>query len=411
MGLFSRGKERELTDQLNSISRQLDAVASSHVTQSTPRTFSARTSSKTRHFFNARTRSDETLRRCKLLKEKGGIYAAGLEKYATVANRNGSRLEGDDQQLVAMVQKRLESINMDKVIEHMINDAVFYGWSLQEFLMEGDKIVDLLQCDSETFDPEYDDHGRLTGFKQTIPGALGIKKQQPIEKGTVLYFSWKWLALKAWDEIDRDNKIIEGITVAIERHGFRKYHIRVGAAGEQVGEAVVRKVGQMFENLKYDNEITTLHDVIISPIDDNEMIGAKVYNDIYLQRYAAAIGVPEEILGLGRGSTEATAQVRMQAFYDDVGTLQKMAARAITMQLIDRITGRPGAVRWVFNDVSAEDDKVKADYIATLMRSNEIDPYAIITRQEARQYLGLKAEENADEQRAGGRPSDDGNEP
>jgi hypothetical protein len=115
-----------------------------------------------------------------------------------------------------------------------------------------------------------------------------------------------------------------------------------------------------------------------------------MYNNVMVQRVCSAMGVPEEILGLGRGSTEATANVRLQAFYDKISALQKSVAKCYSQQLIDRYTGKPGLVKLVFNDVSPVDETMKADYVLKIVSINPMDPEFIMSRDEMRNYLGFE---------------------
>jgi len=95
-------------------------------------------------------------------------------------------------------------------------------------------------------------------------------------------------------------------------------------------------------------------------------------------------------LGLGRGSTEATANVKLRAFYDKIGSIQKKLAMAYTKQVIDKITPRPGMCKLIFNDVNPEDEAKLAAWMAQIMAATPMDPFAVIPRAFVQDRLGVQ---------------------
>jgi len=109
-------------------------------------------------------------------------------------------------------------------------------------------------------------------------------------------------------------------------------------------------------------------------MDRQGIPNAQQYSDLTLQRLAGALGVPGELLGLRIGTTDNTAVSRIDAFYDQIQTYQAALAGAVNRQIIDRITGRPGAVVIEFNDPSPRDEVARAAWITQLMNANKLDP-------------------------------------
>jgi len=201
------------------------------------------------------------------------------------------------------------------------------------------------------------------------------------------------LLQRAYDDIMRDARIAEATGVAIEFNGFRRIHARMGQPGEDVPreaiEEVTDELGKLVDGKK--RVVATVHDVELSAIDDGAL-PANEYFQWTTDRLCTALGVPEEILGLGRGSTEATANVRRKAWNDKIGAFQRKVARCINLQLNDRITRTPGVVKLIFNDVDPEDESKVADLIMKLM-SNAADPELIISAKMARKRLNFDEEE------------------
>jgi hypothetical protein len=139
------------------------------------------------------------------------------------------------------------------------------------------------------------------------------------------------------------------------------------------------------------NDWITGPDVSITPVDST-LSNLETYSNITLQRVAAAFGIPDELLGLGRGTTEATATVRIRAFHGIITTIQNIVARTYTQAVIDRITGVPGAVWLEFNEVSPDDKVKEAQWMAALRTG--MDPDAVVPADWAREHLGIPPEED-----------------
>jgi hypothetical protein len=59
-------------------------------------------------------------------------------------------------------------------------------------------------------------------------------------------------------------------------------------------------------------------------------------------------------------------------------------------QVFDVMTGRPGSVWMVFNDVSPEDNLQKAQYIAAVAGIYPTDPWLVMTPTYVQEYLGIE---------------------
>ena len=125
---------------------------------------------------------------------------------------------------------------------------------------------------------------------------------------------------------------------------------------------------------------------------DTSLAPLEQYPNMTLQRLAATIGVPDEIFGLGRGSTEATATVRLVAFYRTIKTIQFTTARQYSKEVLDRITGVTGAVWIKFPPISEEDFLKMAQAIAALRTG--MFPDAIAYAKWAQEKLGIPPNED-----------------
>ncbi len=355
-------------------------------------------------------RDDNAARRKKIQRwirmyERGGPIADAIDAYALFALTNGYELVCEDgaDGLKDQVQAWLDQpwVDMDQIFADGILSAVLAGDAYQEIIptRTGQGIWGIVSRDPSTFGKNCDEYGRITGYSQYTPGKSGLTEEEiPIDPDRILSFSLfhvpgqvYGLSImdRAEDDINRDSDTIESITKAIHRHGTPKNQWAIGSDEHRATSADLDDVEKQIEKQDAKTDYVTHHDVAIKPLDVSGIQNADTYSNIMLQRVACALGVPEEMLGLGRGSTEATATVRMNAFLDKIGTIQQRVARAYNRQLIDRITGRPGAVWIQFRDVSPEDEAAKAEWIAKIMQATPLDQFSVLPQAWVREQFGI----------------------
>lgn len=360
------------------ISRLLAAVK-----QPRPKTYVESGSSK-ENFFAERTRSRETMKKYETIYNQGGVITEAINAYPMFVTTNGWQLEGP-RDAVATVESTLTDIDFDAIMWDSITDTLVYGDAFQEILKHRDgTIANIVPRHAPAFEILHDNHGKLHGYKQATM-MNGVEKKVPLKPDQIVHLQlWKLggsmyghsLLHRAYDEIIRDTRTAEATSVAIHRHGFKKYHIRVGLEGEIIPQEVLDDINKEFEELDTKNDFVTPRDVEIMNIDEGGLEKIDLYNDISLMRLATALGVPEEVLGMRRGSTDATAVTRVNTFFKKISSIQKRVARCYNLSIIDKIV-RPGTVKIVFNEVDPEDDTKKADWIATILKATP-DPFAIL---------------------------------
>lgn len=367
-----------------------------------PRT-RAVTNEGARNYFTQRNRDVEQLKRYETIYNQGGVVTTAIDTYAMHATAKGYTLEGKDEGLVDDVKVRLDAMDFGSVCFQGVVDALVFGDCFQEIIRSkrhGD-VMYVLPRSARSFDIIHDEYGRVSGYRQTY-SVLGIPKHNDIGPRHILSFPLfktggsmygRGILPAAYDDIMRDTKTAESTAAAVERHGFRKYHARVGLEGETIPKDVLDAVAGELEDLNGKNEIVTPHDVDIGALDSGPLGNVAEINHASIDRLLSALGVPGELVGLAWGSTEATAKVKLQSFFLRVSAIQRQVARAYTLQLVDEITGRPGAVGLVFNDPDPQSLAAKADYVSKLLAANPLDPYAIIDDDKAREILGMTANE------------------
>lgn len=348
--------------------------------------------------FSKRDRDAKALALYDTIYQQGGLISEAIDQYPLAILSDGYTLVGDES-LFPLVEETFQRIGVEDVMWQGIIEALKSGDGVQEIVPgrgdARDMVAAVVTRASKDFDIDADDYGRITGYKQVV-GNLFSREEIPLAPEEVVHLQLfpvagsvygSSLIGRALDDINADTMVRDSTVEAIKRHGFRRYHIKVGQPGESVPQEDIDYVSDEFAKLDRKREITTQRDVDIVPLDQGTM-DVKNYYEWAVDRICTALGTPEELLGLGRGATEATANVRLKAWQMKVRTLKQRVERAYNHQLVDRITGVPGAVRISFNDPPKDELQV-AQYIQALMGVVG-DPELIIDAEEAREILGLR---------------------
>jgi hypothetical protein len=353
-----------------------------------PRTYPAAGGKKSgTEMFSKRDRSIKELESLEVRYLQGGPVREAVDSYPLWVLSNGYYLDGKEESLIKDMETELEYLDLDGSIWQGVVDSIVFGDAFQELVsgsgaME-DSVVAVLPRPAKMFDIDDDEHGLPTGYKQYLD-AKG-EKSIPLTLEQILHVSLfhvggsKYgvsLVQSAKDDIDRDVQMIDSLVGSIERHGHPRYHAKVGQAGEDVPQTVLDGVADQLHNLKSSTELATCQDVNIVSLDASGVGNTKIYSDLTLGRMACGLGVPLDVLGMTEGSNRATATVRQQCFEMKIGTIQKRLERIYNPMLIDRLSGKPGAIKLKFNDISPEDELREAQYVAAVLGADPVNPIA-----------------------------------
>jgi len=303
--------------------------------------------------------------------KRGGPYADAIDAYPLYVLSSGYQFvcEEGAEPLRDKVQQWADQVHvdLDAVIWQGVLSAILAGDSYQEVIgtRSGD-IWGVVTREASSFRKEYDAYGRITGYRQFTKSGIEAVGDQgtPIEPDKIINLilfqsPGEVYGLSIWeradDDIQRDCDIIESTTKAIHRHGTPKQQWDIGTPENPASDADFDNVEKEIKTVSAKTDFVTSN-TRINMLDTSGVSNVDTYSNVSLQRVACALGVPEEMLGLGRGSTEATATVRMKSFLDKISTIQSIVARTYSRLLLDKITGVPGAVWIEFNDVSPEDE-------------------------------------------------------
>lgn len=205
-------------------------------------------------------------------------------------------------------------------------DNYVYGDAFLEIVeTRGNDFSHVVTVNPKTLEAQWDDRGQIRRWTQSIErqGQL-FENVQTFEPDEISHIALHTIGRhplgisllgRNWDEVQRFAKNQEAIATALEQHAFTKWHVQVGQEGQTIDDNEMRRVRQRFKKIRNNDTYLTGRDVDINPLDTGG-IGEGIANisENDLTMLAAGFGVPEEMAGLGRGSTEATAKVRLQAF-------------------------------------------------------------------------------------------------
>lgn len=175
----------------------------------------------------------------------------------------------------------------------------------------------------------------------------------------------------SWDMIKRKVDADDAICHSLKKYGLgEKYHIKLNTDGGEKMPTLdeLQTISKDFEDLSYKNEIVTPDVVDISVLEGrNTSNEIEAYFDFFLAQLTIGLICPQEVLGLGSGSTEATASIRAKLYERQIKSYQHRLAHLLQTQVFDRITGKPGAVKIHFKGTTDEDEALKAEWISRIL--------------------------------------------
>jgi len=349
----------------------------------------------------------EILKRYRRLYRSGGILRTGLDAYTQFILCSGYTVSGDDQTLVDEVKDLLfdRRSSYDAVIQQAVTDAVcigdgycklLYGQGMMSEIPIGLQYLpaEYVRIIADTTEKiyRYDLYNSEGALTATIPPEE-ILHICLCPDGSSRYGIG--YIESAWDDIRADTDVAESTVAAIRRHGFGIWHAKVSSGNPEqpVLDSDVTKVKSALTKISSRSEIVTSANVEILGLNETGQTNIGSYTDWSVTRLCTALGVPGELLGIRQGTTDATAVERIQNFYKKIGAYQNLLEVAVNTQFIDRVLvakGHNAGEVWIeYNDPSPKDDALKAQYVASIAAITPDDPFAVMSRRQIQEYLGI----------------------
>lgn len=273
-------------------------------------------------------------------------------------------------------------------------------------LVSGRSIGDLVQTASgrikyplirnpAKFDVQLNNKGLIEKYYQITKNGYSTQKK-PVDAGNIWDLRMlpstdqRWgrsMIGTAFDEIDRDTKTAEGTTNGILRHGTPKMDVIVDTENYELDDDDMERIADKFKEIHSKNDFIHGKELELRTIDTGTVqIGD--YNLVSISRLCAALGVPEEVLGLGRGSTEATANIRLKSFEKRIKAFQTRFNHQLYDQVLRPVLADvfpPEEIKPVymkFGDINTEELLQKVQAAKSMIGVQ--DPFEVWHRDEIR---------------------------
>jgi len=331
----------------------------------------------------------------------GTIFAAlNITAWNTVMV--GYTLRSDNPEAKLLIERFCDNINLLKHTRQAVLYTLIFGDSFTEKIgNKGGEISRLKVADSRTMLANSDEYGDILDYQQEING----QKMPAIDKEDIMHFRFFEIPGTPYglsiiapnkDTIDRKISTDEALFNAIQRHGTLKWVAKVGNEkdGQVPPETVMDDIRKQLEDIESKNEFVMPWFIDLKTIDEQGIEGVEEYFNYFQTQLVIGLLCPEEALGLGKGSTEATARVKAIMYERMIKAFQLEISNVIKQELFNPLLEKngfePNTVTLKFNDVTEEDQALRFKWLGNLLRGLPEDKFPM-TVNELREMLGLQA--------------------
>lgn len=307
--------------------------------------------------FLSRERDRDRLEDYENAYEQSGAVAALVDTRAVMSFGTGVEFQTesdprlvDGELITAADWLHMQLPNLDNTLIQLGIDAYIYGDAFLELVEtdDGDNFSHLVFVNPKSMKPEIDDKGRIRGWTQVFGDDRIRGSGTPLDPESIAHFKLihtgrqsfgNSLIGQNWNTIQQLKSNQETIREALRQHGFTRWHVTVEGPTD---DSDIRRVRNRFHTNRY-RTLVTGDNINVDSLDTAGAVGDGIseITETDLMLLATGFGVPEEMAGLGRGSTEATAKVRLQAFERKARGEQRRLAE----QFIEQVA-RPLIVRY-----------------------------------------------------------------
>jgi len=323
-------------------------------------------------------RSDATLKKYWDYYNGEGTIFASINTTAWNTIMVGIYLSSENDNAKKLIQEYLDRLDLESVLLDNTIYALVYGDSFIEIVRKGKEPSYLKTVDPTTVVINFDKFGNVESYQQKIQGQLQKTLLKPEDIIHLRFFpkpSTPYgisLIEPSRDTIDRKITTDEAISNAIIRHGTSKYLVKVGTPEEIPPASVFTDIKNELEDITTTNEFIVPGLIDITSIDEKGIPGVEDYFTLFQTQLIIGLLCPEEALGLGRGSTEATSKVKEIMYERMIRSFQMKISNQLRVELVNPILESngfdPNIVKVRFNSVTDADEAVKAKWLGNLLR-------------------------------------------
>lgn len=345
--------------------------------QGKPKTIIGTGKSKGGAAFGSTTRSEALLKKFWNYYEHEGTIFASINTTAWNSVMVGFNLVSDNDNAKELIQTSLEAMDIDTVLLDSVIYTLVFGDSFIEKVRAGKEIVKLKTVDPITMQINSDEHGEIESYQQKIQGQL----LAPLKTEDIIHMRFfpkpdgpygVSLISPSKDTIDRKITTDESIAKAISRHGTPKYIVKVGDEESIPPESIFADIKDKLEDIDATNEFIIPGMIDIKTIDESGIQSVKEYYDYFQTQLIVGLLCPEEALGQGKGSTEATSRVKEIMYERFIKSIQHKMSTLVRLEIINPILESngfdPNIVHMRFHSVTDADEATKAKWLGNLLR-------------------------------------------
>jgi hypothetical protein len=363
------------------------------------------------YFSDKGPRSFENIKRFQSIYQQGGLVTQALNCYPEYMLMNvvdDWTLTGNNDLYVEHIHEIIRKFNFYDVLWQQIINSIVSGDGIAEVVLtRSGNFHSLIPRNPLYFSAGYNENGHIAEYRQKKGTSImdeytTIAPEFILHNRLITQADDPWgIALVgiAYDEIMRDTATAEGTANGIERHGTPKWDIVINTENQEVSDEDIERTGNIFKKINSMHEFVHRDDLTISEMDTQGVPHVKDYSETSLDRLSAAVGVPSEIMGLGRGSTEATAKVRAVGFAKKIKPMQKRLNYQINEQFfmpeLMRTFGAAEPVYIDFGEIVPQDFEMLSTAVQKLMP--QIDPFLLLHRDEFRALLNYPEYDTVEE--------------
>jgi len=292
------------------------------------------------------------------------LINATVNYTADMATGVGYHLVSDSESDKKKIEEFMTEFDVATIIHRITKQLLIYGNAYLEIVKTGKRITDLKLLSPKTITIITNEYGDVEEYIQVISNLDDPIKFSPDE---IAHFKWNVISddtygTSAIAAVVTNVKIKlsmeHDLSLIAHRYAAPQVHYKIGSDDYPAADSAVDEFESDLAEIHPEMDLVTDHTItseVIRPL--GKSIGIESYVDHIENQIIAGMQVPEVVLGRGKGSTEATANVQLAAFDRRVGSLQKLEAKEIETNLFDIIV-LAGSVEIVFGQLEKEDEDV-----------------------------------------------------
>jgi hypothetical protein len=334
------------------------------------------------------------------------VFAAiNVTAYNTVMV--GYNIESDIPEAKSSIEMLCKEADLKTALLEACTHVLIFGDAFLEKRRRKDGTVShLFTVDPQTMTILYDQYGRITGYQQEITGTKG-----PLLKPEdILHFRFFPIPSSPYglsliepnlSAIERKRATDQAIGNVMPRHGLKKLLVKVGNKedGQIPPPEVMDAIRDKLEDLTEINEIVVPWVIDVSTIDEGGIQGIEEYYNYFLAQVVTGLMCPEEALGLGKGTTEATARTKAILWERMLKAYQHTFSEVLRQDLFNehlllkgfkqQNSEEPIFADIKFESVTEEDEALRAKWLGNLLRGFPGGKIPF-TRNEIRHLMGFE---------------------